>query len=123
MQKESKQERSRNLKHLVRRSILGEFFSFLSEKSVLPLAIGIVIADSVKQLVNVIVDGAIRPLIGLFIPSNTEFAPLNISFRGVVFRLGDIFTAVLQTFIIFMILYVIVGKVLKKKELILSSKK
>lgn len=98
---------------------IQKFIYFLQSHSVIGLAFGVIIADIVKQIVNVLVDGLIRPLIGLFLPAgNQQFAPLNIQVRGVVFKFGDVISIILQTFIIFVILYLVLGWILKKEDIL-----
>jgi len=111
------------VKH-AKKSIAGEvvsgFVQFLTSKTVLAMAVGLIVADTVKQIVAVLVDGLIRPLIGLFLASGsgTEFAPLNIQVGGVVFRFGDLLSVLLQAFIVFAVLYIVFVKILKKQDVL-----
>lgn len=95
-----------------------KFLFFLENRAILSLAFGVIIADTVKGLVNSVVDGLIRPFIALLLPRGNEFSLLNIPFNGVVFRLGDVVSAFLQTFIIFLILYIFLAWILRKEELL-----
>ena len=103
--------------------LIKEFLQFLSSKSVLPVAIGLIMADIVKQLVTVLVDGLIRPFIALFLPSNSDFGSFNFVIKGQVFRLGDLISVLIQAFIIFAVLYLLFAKLLKKRELLEGKKK
>lgn len=95
-----------------------KFLLFIENKAILSLAIGVIIGDTIKQLVNTLVDGVIRPFIGLFLPTSSEFAPLNIPVGNVVFKLGDLLSVLLQSFIIFFILYVFLSWLLKKEDML-----
>lgn len=97
---------------------VNKFFLFLQNKSIIPLAIGVIIADTVKQIVNALVDGIIRPFLGLFSPTSNDFAPFNIEINGVLFKFGDLISVILQTFIIFVILYVVLVWLFKNEELL-----
>lgn len=97
---------------------VNKFFLFLQNKSIIPLAIGVIIADTVKQIVNALVDGIIRPFIGLFSRGSNDFAPLNVEIGGVLFKFGDLISVLLQTFIIFVILYVVLVWLFKNEELL-----
>jgi large-conductance mechanosensitive channel len=100
-----------------------KFLFFLENRAILSLAFGVIIADTVKQLVNSVVDGLIRPFIALLLPRGDEFSQLNIPFNGVVFKLGDVVSAFLQTFIIFVILYIFLAWILRKEELLGTTEK
>lgn len=103
--------------------LIKEFLRFLSSKSVLPVAIGLIMADIVKQLVAVLVDGLIRPFIALFLPTSNDFGSFNIQVHGQVFRFGDLLSVLLQAFIIFSVLYILFAKLLKKQELLEGKRK
>lgn len=105
------------------REIFREFWGFLNSKSILPLAIGLVIGDMIKQIVGVLVDGIIRPFLALFLAENSQFGAFNVEFHGQVFKFGDLISTLFQAFIIFAILYIIFAKMLKRRELLEGKKK
>lgn len=103
--------------------LIKEFIEFLSSKAVLPVAIGLIMADIVKQLVGVLVDGIIRPFLALLLPNNNNFGSFNIQIHGQVFKFGDLLSVLLQGFIIFSVLYILFAKLLKKQDILQGKKK
>jgi len=97
--------------------IITEFKNFLTNKTVLSMAVGLIIAGIVKDMVAVLVDGIIRPFIGLFLRGDTEFGALNVKIGNSVFQFGDLLSVTLQAFIIFAVLYIVFVKLLNKKEI------
>ena len=79
------------------------------------MAIGLIMADFIKQIVNILVNGIIRPFIALITFNNSDLGLLNIKFHGQVFRFGDLLSTLLQTFIVFVVLYIIFVKFLKQQ--------
>jgi len=98
------------------KEIVQEFINFLTSKNVLAMAVGLIVADTVRQIVGILVDGIIRPFIALFLVGGAEFGAFNIKIGKSVFRFGDLFSALLQAFIVFVVLYLVFVKVLKKSE-------
>ena len=97
------------------KDLIKEFLQFLGSKAVLPMAIGLIMADFIKQIVNILVNGIIRPFIALITFNNSDLGLLNIKIHGQVFRFGDLLSTLLQTFIVFVVLYIIFVKVLKQQ--------
>lgn len=94
-----------------------ELINFLKEYSVIGLAIGVIMAQISKDLVDAIVKGLFTPFVSLFIPSE-KFQNLVFVARGVKFDVGMVLNACLTFLIVMILLYVIVKKILKRDDLI-----
>lgn len=99
------------------RSLFSGLLDFLKEYSVLGLAIGLIIGQSSKELVDSIVNGIFMPFVQLII-SKDKFDSLNIIFKGVTFDFGKVIGTLLTFLIIMFLLYFIVKKIIKKEELL-----
>lgn len=97
------------------RSLFSGLFSFLKEYSVLGLAIGLIIGQASKELVDSIVNGLFMPFVQLII-SKDKFDSLNIVFKGVTFDFGKVIGTLLTFLIIMFLLYFIVKKIIKREE-------
>lgn len=90
---------------------------FLKENSILGLAIGVIMAQTSKSVIDSIVNGLFTPLIGLVVPSS-KIGNLVFQIKGVKFDFGSIISAALSFIITMTLLYVLVKKLLKKEELL-----
>jgi len=90
---------------------------FLKEYSVIGLAIGIIVGQASKDLVDAIVKGIFTPLIDLITPGD-KFQNLQFYLQGVKFDVGIIVNSFLTFLIVMIFLYIVVKKILKKEELI-----
>jgi len=91
--------------------------SFLKEYSVLGLAIGLIIGQASKDLVDSIVSGLFMPLIKLII-SNDNFDNFSFVIKGSTFELGRIISSFLTFLIVMSLLYFIVKKIIKNDKLL-----
>lgn len=90
---------------------------FLKENSVIGLAVGVIMAQTSKSVIDSIVNGLFTPLIGLIVPSS-KIGNMIFQIRGVKFDFGSIISAALSFIITMTVLYVLVKKLLKKEELL-----
>ena len=90
---------------------------FLKEYSVLGLAIGLIIGQASKDLVDSLVGGVFMPFIQLII-SKDKFDSMNIVFKGVTFDFGKVLGTFLTFLIIMFLLYFVVKKIIKREELL-----
>lgn len=97
---------------------LSGFFEFLKQYSVIGLAIGIVIGDASKTIVNTIVSGLITPFLGLFLPSNQSLQSMTFRLRGQIFEIGNVIQATLSFVIILFIVYFVIKILLKRQDLL-----
>lgn len=92
-------------------------FLFLREYSVIGLAIGVVIGQVSTNLINSIVKGIFTPLIDLIVPGE-KFDNLVFTMNGARFDIGSIISNTLTFFIVLVLLYIIIKKILKQDNLI-----
>lgn len=122
---EEKVERIRNLKKQVDKGV-GGFFGglaeFLKEYAVIGMAIGVIIAQASKDLVDAIVKGLFVPLIQLLV-SKDDFNSLDFYIKDVKFSIGGIIGNLLTFLIIMAFLYLIVKKIIKNDRLLEKIKK
>lgn len=98
-------------------NFFGGLLNFLKEYSVIGLAIGLIIGQASKDLVDKIVAGLFMPLIELIV-SKESFANMTFSVKGVVFDFGSVLTSLLTFLIIMMLLYFIIKKIIKNDSLL-----
>ena len=115
MTEDKKQDNSQPEKENKR--IWSGLYEFLKEYSVIGLAIGVIVAQISKDLIDSIVAGLFTPLIDLLVPGQ-EFKNLIFSFHGVKFDIGSIVDAFLTFLIVMIVLYILVKKILKREDLI-----
>jgi large conductance mechanosensitive channel len=101
----------------VKKSFLSGLLEFLREYSVIGMAIGVIIAQTSKDLVDSIVKGIFTPLINLVIPGE-GIKNLIFTVKGSTFDVGSILNALLTFFIVMLLLYLIVKRLLKKDDLL-----
>ncbi|MCX6792591.1 MAG: MscL family protein [Candidatus Falkowbacteria bacterium] len=92
---------------------------FLKQYSVIGLAIGVVVGQASKDLVDSIVKGAFTPLIKLIVPA--ALSGLTFTVDGAVFDFGIVLNAGL-TFVIVMAFLYFVIKFIIKNEAVLDKK-
>jgi len=90
---------------------------FLKEYSVIGLAIGVIVAQASKDLIDSIVKGLFTPFIDLVVPGE-KFSNLAFNIVGTRFDVGSIISSFLTFIIVMIILYVVVKKILKREDLI-----
>lgn len=105
------------LKNKNKTSFLKGLVEFLKEYSVIGLAIGVIIAQVSKDLIDSIVKGLFTPFIDLIVPGE-EFSNLVFYLAGARFDIGAIISSLLTFLIVMVILYAVVKKILKKDDLI-----
>jgi len=100
-----------------RKNFTKGLLEFLKEYSVIGLAIGVIIAQTSKDLIDSIVKGLFTPFIDLIVPGE-EFSNLAFNLAGTRFDIGTIISSLLTFIIVMVILYVVVKKILKRDDLI-----
>ena len=93
------------------------FQSFISQYGVIPLAIGVVIANAVNDFVKSLVDGLVTPLVSLISPNN-KLQNLQFMFHGADFKPGEILSAFLSFLIIALLVYITAKVVLRNEDLL-----
>ncbi|MCP3141811.1 large conductance mechanosensitive channel protein MscL [Pyxidicoccus xibeiensis] len=89
-------------------SVLSEFKQFALKGNVVDLAVAVVIGNAFTAIVNAVVADLVMPVVGLVLPGgdwrNATFTPLQL-------RLGHMLGALLDFFIIALVLFLVVVKV------------
>jgi large-conductance mechanosensitive channel len=94
-----------------------ELIAFLKEYSVIGMAIGVIVAQISKDLVDAVVKGVFTPFINLIVPGN-KINNLSFVVNGAKFDIGIIVNSLLTFLIVMIALYVIVKKILKRDDLL-----
>jgi large conductance mechanosensitive channel len=97
------------------------FKTFLAQHSIVPLALGIIIGQTTKDVVNALVEGLITPLLTLLLsPIMTEDALQNFEFvvGNSHFQVGRFVSSFIEMLIIMLIIYITVGVLLKNMNVI-----
>lgn len=88
---------------------------FVHSYGVIPLAIGVVIATALNDLVKSVVDGLVTPLIGLISP-NTSLQNFQITFLHSTFKIGQVASSAISFMIVCLVVYLVVRYVLKSEK-------
>jgi large conductance mechanosensitive channel len=92
-----------------------DFTAFLEEYGVIGLAIAFVIGQEVNNLVDVIVESAIMPIIGVFLPEG-GWQQATATFLGIEFGVGQLLSATINFVVIAFLVFVVVKYLLGKDE-------
>jgi large conductance mechanosensitive channel len=95
------------------KNVMGGFMDFVHQYNVLPLAVGVVIGVAVNDLVKVIVDGLVSPLVALVSPDGA-LAGLSFTVGESVFMYGSVIDAFIRFLSVALVVYVVVRLVLKQ---------
>jgi large conductance mechanosensitive channel len=95
------------------KKMAGGFMEFVHQYNVLPLAVGVVIGVAVNDLVKVIVDGLVSPLVALVTPDGV-LAELSFKIGESVFMYGAVIDAFIRFLSVALVVYVVVRLVLKQ---------
>lgn len=103
-------------------AFFDDFKKFAFRGNVVDLAVGVVIGGAFGRIVSAVVDDVVMPLVSLFMP-NGNWRGAGITLRhkpGVepdtVLRYGDLMGAVLDFFIIALVLFLLVKRILRAAE-------
>jgi large conductance mechanosensitive channel len=97
------------------KNITDDFVTFMKEYGVIGLAIGVVIGNATKDLVNSVVKGLIMPLVGIFLPGG-NWQEVTVQIFTAEIRVGELLNAVLDFVIIAFLVYLFIRFILKKDE-------
>jgi large conductance mechanosensitive channel len=103
-------------------AFFDDFKKFAFRGNVVDLAVGVVIGGAFGRIVTATVDDLVMPMVSLFMPSgNWRAAGLTLRHTqpntdDVVLRYGDLMGAVLDFFIISMVLFVLVKRIMRAAE-------
>ncbi|MFA7601098.1 MAG: MscL family protein [Patescibacteria group bacterium] len=100
---------------------LKGLLDFLKEYSVIGLAIGVIIGQTSKDLVDSLVEGFFMPIVELLV-SKEKFESLVFILKGVSFDIGSILSSLITFLIIMTFLYFIVKKIIKNDKFLPKKK-
>ncbi len=88
------------------KKIIQEFKEFINRGNVVDMAVGIMIGAAFKAIVDSLVNDIISPVIGLIVKA--DFSTLAVTLWGVELKYGAFIMAMLNFFIIAMVLFAII---------------
>lgn len=103
-------------------AFLDDFKKFAFKGNVVDLSVGVVIGGAFSRIVSAMVDDVVMPLVSLFMPNgNWRGAGLVLRHKpgtepDTVLRYGDLIGSVLDFFIISLVLFFLVKRILKAAE-------
>ncbi len=89
--------------------LVKEFITFIREKGVLGLAIGIIMGGAITKLVTSIVDNLINPLIGALTGAAGNLSTLayTLPFTNITFKYGAFLTSLIDFIAVLAVVYFI----------------
>ena len=100
------------------KNIVKEFKTFISRGNVVDLAVGVVVGNAFKDIVNSLVDHIIMPIVGILI-GGIDFTTLSLNIWNVDVKFGLFLQSIVDFFIIAFCIFMavkVVNKLTKKKE-------
>ena len=97
------------------KKLFGEFRAFISKGDAMNLAVGVIIGAAFGNIVNSLVNDILSPIIGLF--ANTHLDNLVWQIGEVKIGYGAFLTALINFFIMAMVLFLIVKALDKAQDL------
>ena len=98
-----------------------DFIDFISQNTVLGLAVALVMGNAVSMFVSSFVNGVIMPFISLIVPA-TAFDGIVFRFQGAKFLIGDVISSAINLLVISWFIYVLVKWVLRSEKLLEYAK-
>lgn len=108
----SEENEKKSSQKKINSQFLKGLLDFLKEYSVIGLAIGVVVGQTSKDLVDSLVKGLFMPAVELLV-SKEKFESLVFILRGVSFNIGSILSSLITFLIVMTLLYFIVKKIIK----------
>ena len=100
------------------KNMVKEFKTFISRGNVVDLAVGVVIGNAFKDIVNSLVDNIIMPLVGILI-GGINFTTLSLKIWDVEVKFGLLLQSIVDFFIIAFCIFMaikVINKLSRKKE-------
>jgi large conductance mechanosensitive channel len=99
------------------RRLAGGFKEFISQYSVMSLAVAVVIGNAVNDLVKSVVENLITPLISLISPQG-RLQGFEVSVGGATFGVGEAINSAISFLVISAVVYVGATVILKNEALL-----
>ena len=103
-----------------KKGIIQEFKDFINQGNVMDMAVGIIIGAAFKAIVDSVVEDLISPLIGSIF--NMDFSDLSVNINGAELMYGKFIMAVIDFFIVAIVLFCLVKAVNKAKKAVIRPK-
>ena len=100
------------------KNMIQEFKTFISRGNVVDLAVGVVVGNAFKDIVNSLVDNIIMPIVGILI-GGINFTTLSLRVWGVDVKFGLLLQSIVDFFIIAFCIFMaikVINKLSRKKE-------
>ncbi len=97
-----------------------EFKEFISQGNVLDLAVGVIIGGAFTAIVNSLVNDVIGPILGIIL-GGLDFSSLSLTVGNAQIMYGNFIQAVINFFIISVIIFLIVKALNQAKKLIKAN--
>ena len=100
------------------KNIIQEFKTFISRGNVVDLAVGVVVGNAFKDIVNSLVDNIIMPVVGILI-GGINFTTLSLNIWGVNIKFGLLIQSIVDFLIIAFCIFIaikVINKLSRKKE-------
>ena len=107
------------------KNMIKEFKTFISRGNVVDLAVGVVVGNAFKDIVNSLVDNIIMPLVGIII-GGIDFTTLSLNVWNVEIKFGLLLQSIVDFFIIAFCIFMaikVINKLSRKKEEVKEEKK
>ena len=96
------------------KKFITEFKEFVAQGNVMDMAIGVIIGAAFKAIIDSLVKDILNPLIALF--TGDDLSMLSIKIAGAQLTYGNFISAVINFFIIVLILFIMIKAVAKAKR-------
>ena len=103
-----------------KKGIIQEFKEFINQGNVMDLAVGVIIGAAFKAIVDSVVEDLVSPLLGSIF--KMDFSDLSVNINGAEVMYGKFIMAVLNFFIIAIILFAIIKAFNKAKSAVIKPK-
>ena len=103
-----------------KKGLIQEFKEFINKGNVMDMAVGIIIGAAFKAIVDSLVEDLISPLIGSIF--QMDFSDLSVNINGAELMYGKFIMAVIDFFIIAIVLFLLIKAVNKAKNAVIKPK-
>ena len=101
-----------------KKGIIQEFKEFINQGNVIDLAVGVIIGAAFKAIVDSLVGDLISPLLGSIF--QMDFSDLSVNINGAELMYGNFIMAVINFFIIAIVLFAIIKAFNKAKNAVIK---
>lgn len=99
-----------------KKGIIQEFKEFINQGNVMDLAVGVIIGAAFKAIVDSLVGDLLSPLLGSIF--QMDFSDLSVNINGAELMYGKFIMAVIDFFIIAIVLFLIIKAFNKAKNIV-----